>query len=239
MNLRAKTLTICGFVGILATIIISSLCISDWSGITKGAFAAVLWSEIVFFGGLVFVEWISTRTNQIMTRASLYAIITIYALINIIISFIYIGLFKESTTSFAIIQVILFALAAISIAISLAASKSVQKSNEQTMKAVVNSEAMIARLRKLADCPECEQYASTLKTLSDDLRFTDISKVVEEDVEISNTISTIETEIKYINEVGNIDNSTTHDKISPALARLKTLIYQRKISVSAVNTGKI
>lgn len=232
MNRRSKTILVSGVILLIATIIVSLICIDDWSGVTGWAFVTMLWSEVVLFGGLVFVEWFSEKSEQIITRSSHYVIIAAYAVINFLISIFYMTLLKEATTFFAVVQVVILAVASVGIVISLAASKGVQRSNEHTVKAVENAEEMIERLNKLALCPECDRFASTLKKMSDDLRFTDISKTVAEDTEISNVISTIEVEI------GNTDEGT-YEKIKMALVRLNTLILQRKISVNAVNKGKI
>ena len=232
MNTRCKAILICGVITFLATGIISFLCINDWSGVTPWACTAILWSEIVLFGGLLFVEWVSKGTQQIITRSLLYTIIATYTVINFLVSILYINLLKDGNTSFTIIQIALFAAAAVGIVISITVSKAVRQSNDQTMKAVDNAEAMIGRLNKLLTRPECEPYASMLKVLSEDLRFTDISKIVPEDVDISMSISEIELEISKMD-----DSADT--KIKTALVRLKTLIEQRKISVSAANKGKI
>ena len=232
MSTRYRVILISGIITLLATVIISCLCIADWNGVTPWAFTAILWAEIVFFGGLLFVEWESKKTDQIITRSLLYTIIAAYTIINFLVSILYIVLFKESHTSFAIIQIALFSISAISIAISMAASKAVRQSNDQTMKAVDNAEAMIERLNKLLVRPECEPYTSMLKSLSEDLRFTDISKTVPEDADIAMNISEIELTLC------NLDDAAD-EKIKSALVRLKTLIEQRKLSVSSINKGKI
>jgi predicted DNA-binding protein (UPF0251 family) len=100
------------------------------------------------------------------------------------------------------------------------------------MKAVDNAEAIIERLNKLLVRPECEPYTSMLKSLSEDLRFTDISKTVPEDADIAMNISEIELTLC------NLDDAAD-EKIKSALVRLKTLIEQRKLSVSSINKGKI
>lgn len=232
MNRRSKTILVSGVISLIATIIVSLICINDWSGLTGWAFVTMLWSDVALFGGLVFVEWSAEKSGQIITRSSLYAIIVAYAIINFLISIFYMTLAKEAATSFAVVQVVILAVASVGIVISLAASKGVQISNEHTAKAVENAEAMIERLNKLALCPEYERFASVLKNASEDLRFTDISKSVAEDAEISNVISTIEVEI------GSTDEST-YERVKTALVHLNTLISQRKISVNAINKGKI
>ena len=232
MNTRCKAILICGIITLLATSIISSLCISDWEGVTKWAFTAILWSEIVLFGGILFVERISQRTEQIITRVLLYTIISLYSVLNLLVSAIYIASFKDGSTSFTIIQVAMFAVATISFVISIVASKAVRQSNENTMKAVDNAEAMIDRMNKLLVRPECEPYSKMIRILSDDLRFTDISKIAPEDTEISMNISEIDLVLCSMDD-------SADEKIKTALVRLKTLIEQRKISVSTANKGKV
>lgn len=84
MNRRSKTILLSGIIAVIATIIIALVCIDDWTGLTGWAFATMLWSELVFVGGLVFVEWVANRTEQIVTRSTVYTVTTAYAVINFI-----------------------------------------------------------------------------------------------------------------------------------------------------------
>ena len=232
MNRRSKTILISGGITFTTTIIVLLICIDDWKGLTGWAFAAIMCSEIVLFGGLIFAEWFAKKTDQLILRSSICVIIVTYAVINFLISICYMALSKDATTSFAVIQIIILAVASLSIVISVSVSKGVHKSNGRTMKAVENAEAMIERLDKLALCPECDDFASTIRKISEDLRFTDISKTVVEDAEISNIICTIENEVDSTKEC-------THETIKASLIRLNTLTSQRKNSVNVVNKGKI
>ena len=232
MKRRSITISISGVIVLLATIIISAICIDDWSGLTGWAFSAILWSEIIFFCGLVFVEWIAERTEQIITRASLYVILSAYAIINIPGSILYIAFYKDACTSFAVVEVALLSLAAVAIVVSLATSKSIRQSNEKTMNAVATIEAMVERLNKLAIAPECKVYSSALKKVSEDLKFTDISVSVPEDAEIDGAISSIEVAV-----ISESENAT--ETIKEALIRLNSLISKRKISTSSCKKGRI
>lgn len=58
MNRRSKTILVSGVILLIATIIVSLICIDDWSGVTGWAFVTMLWSEVVLFGGLVFVPFL-------------------------------------------------------------------------------------------------------------------------------------------------------------------------------------
>lgn len=194
MNRQNITISIAGVIILLVTITISTLCIDDWSGLTGWAFATMLWSELLFFAGLVFVEWVAARTEQIITRTALYTLLSAYAIVNIPVSIIYLAFFKEAATSFIIVEVVLLAVVAIAVVATLTISKSVHQSNEKTMNSVVMVESLIERMNKLALTPNCEKYSSQLKKMSDSLRFTDTSVVVQEDTEIIDAISIIELE---------------------------------------------
>lgn len=227
MNRRSITISICGAITLLATIMIGILCIKDWSGLTGWTFCAMLWSELVFFGGLVFTEWAAAKTEQIITRSALYVLLSGYAIINIFVSILFTSLFPEATAAFAGIKIGLLALFAIAVVVSLTASKSIRQSNEFTLQNISNVESMIERLNRLAVTPECEAYASSLRKACEDLRFTDSSVSVPEDAEINNTLSSVEIDIT--NNAENADET-----IKASLIQLNTLIAKRKISVKFV-----
>lgn len=232
MNKRSKSIFLSGCIVLAATIMVSMLCIKDWSGLTGLAFSTMLLAEIVFFAGFISVEWIAEKTEQVIARSAVYTLVCAYAAANILVSILYIVFFKEKVTSFAVIQVVLLAAAAIAVIVSLTAGKSIYESNDNTMKAVINVEALIERLNQLAVSPACTDFSSSLRKLSDDLRFTDISKSVQEDADISDVISAIEIESGHSSE-------HTFETIKTALIRLNSLIEQRKLTVSASKKGKI
>jgi hypothetical protein len=232
MKRRSITISIIGVITLIVTIIISTLCIADWSGLTVLAFSTIIWTEVVFFGGMVLVEWAAERTEQVFTRSALYVLFSAYAVINIPVSILYIAFLKQARTSFVIVEVVLLAVIAIIMVVSLSASKRVYQCNQKTMENLAGIEAMIERLNKLAVSPECETYSSALKKLSDDLRFTDISASAPEDTEIAVAISSIEIEVKSAGE-------NTAETIKETLVRLNSLIAQRKLAVCASKKGRV
>lgn len=232
MNRRAIAISISGVIILFATIIISVLCIDDWSGLTGWAFGVMLWSEIVFFGGLVLVEWAAEKTEQIIIRSSIYALISAYTAVNIPVSVLYIAFFKEAIISFAIIEIVLLSIIVIAISVFLAASNGVRQSSENIMANRMNIELMIERLNKLAVEPGCDAYSSVLKRLSDDLRFSGLSTSVSEDVEIDKAISAIEIEIGG-------EGETSSEGIKATMIRLNSLIAQRKLAAGAAKKGRV
>lgn len=141
-------------------------------------------TPIHIFGGLTFVEWISKNVEQLIIRPSMYFIIAVYTGINILISILYMMLFKWFVIHFIIIEIALLVIAIIFTLISILSVSSVRNSNEYTIKSVANMENITLMLDKLAISPECNDFVATIKKLKEDLKFTDISKIVPEDKEI-------------------------------------------------------
>lgn len=229
---RFNSISICGIVTFIATIILSEMGIDDWSGLTKWAYYTILGSEIIFFSGLLWAEYISQKTEQIITRVALYLLLSTYTFINIVVAIIFILFYKNENTSFINIEVIINALLFTAIVVFLTASKSIYKSNQKTMSNLNNVTAIIERLDKLATVDKCLAYRPTLNKLSEDLRFSDVSSPVWEDSEINKTISVIEIEV--------MKNSDTSDKtIKEALVNLNSLIAQKSIAISLSKKGNI
>lgn len=232
MYRRSIIILISGAITLMASIIIFLLSIKDWSGVTSLAVVAIVWSELVFFGGLTFVEWISKKVEQLIIRPSMYFIIAVYTGINILISILYMMLFKWFVIRFIIIEIALLVIAIIFTLISILSASSVRNSNEYTMKSVANMENIILMLDKLAISPEYNDFATTIKKLKENLKFTDISKIVPEDKEIVEVVGDIETLISCKDE-------TRNEKINKNLVILDTLIAKRKIAVQSIQKGKI
>lgn len=232
MYRRSIIILISGAITLMASIIIFLLSIKDWSGVTSLAVVAIVWSELVFFGGLTFVEWISKKVEQLIIRPSMYFIIAVYTGINILISILYMMLFKWFVIRFIIIEIALLVIAIIFTLISILSASSVRNSNEYTMKSVANMENIILMLDKLAVSPEYNDFATTIKKLKENLKFTDISKIVPEDKEIVEVVGDIETLISCKDE-------TRNEKINKNLSILDALIAKRKIAVQSIQKGKI
>lgn len=232
MSRRIKAILISGIVVLLATILIFPLIINNWSGLTGLAFTTIIFSEIVFFTGLLYIEWLSKNTQQLIIRSGLYIVLPIYSGLNILLSIMYIYFFRYAIKTFTVMQIMLLAAAIIASTVVIVSGKSVYLSNKETMQAVSDMESMIEKLNRLSSYPGDEQLSSNFRKISESLRFTDVSKIVPEDAEIDKVISSIEV------EMNNADKDS-HESINNFLVRLNTLISQRKISANAINKGEI
>lgn len=230
MSRRSRAILISGLTAFAATAAVALLCIRDWSGITGWAFLTMLWSETVFVAGLLFAERASELTEPVATRAVLYTVIAVYAVVNMAVSLLYMILFKKAYTSFGVIQVVLLAAALVITIVSFTASKGIRTENDRASNAVLQGEAMVNHLERQAADPACAAVSSMLRKLADELQFTDLSVIVQEDAEIEQILSEIETETG--------DGQST-ESVRAKIDRLYTLIAQRKISARTAQTGRI
>ena len=113
MNRRSMTISFSGVIILIVTVIITTLYVDDWPMLTIGAFIMLLLTEILFFGGLILVERIAERSEQIITRSTLYTLLSAYLVVNVPVSILYMAFLKEASTSFMIIEVVLLAILAI------------------------------------------------------------------------------------------------------------------------------
>lgn len=141
MSRRSRAILISGLTAFAATAAVALLCIRDWSGITGWAFLTMLWSETVFVAGLLFAERASELTEPVATRAVLYTVIAVYAVVNMAVSLLYMILFKKAYTSFGVIQVVLLAAALVITIVSFTASKGIR--TEKLMCRKVTQENLI------------------------------------------------------------------------------------------------
>lgn len=232
MYRRSKTILISGGITIITTIIILLLFFKDWFGVSSIAAVTIIWSEIVFFGGLIFAEWISKRTEQIIVRSSIYVTVFVYAIANILISVLFILELRWFVKSFIAIELILLAIAAIIILISVSVGSNVANLNAHIMESVNNMERIVGRLDELVINPDCREFSPKIKKLSDDLRFTDCSKIVPEDIEIDKVVGELEILAGDGKEVVN-------EEFDKKLVNLKELIAKRKIALHIRQKGKI
>lgn len=233
MNTRNKTIIFSGIAILLATIITIMLCIRSWSTMAFIATAFIIWAELSFFLGLLAVEQMARWTEQIFLRSSLIVVSSLYSCSVIIASLVFLNLLPHTYTAFWIIQVILLMLSAVLFFVIYASSKSIRTANRRTGNAVTRIESMVHRLEILAASENHGSAASTLKALSEHLRYTDMSVSVSVDEDMEAMISSLEAE--YSKDL----NRLTQDTISKKVTALNSLIARRKIETASAKEGGI
>lgn len=234
MNRYSKALLISGIITVVISVIVLFLCINDWSGLTPLAAVFIIWAQIVFFGGLIFQQKIRTQTEQLVLQASFIPLLTIYSFICGVLSVLFLIRFKSEWKYFVSIQLILAGIIATLLIALYSASKAIRVTNQNTMHDIIQINSYISRINTLAvTAGEEEGYGFDLKTISEALRFTDISAMVPVDEEIDHIISELELEF----EKETIFRSTK--LIQKRCTKLAKLIEKRKIQSKAIKEGII
>lgn len=234
MNRYSKALLISGIITVVISVIVLLLCINDWGGLTPLAAVFFIWAEIVFFGGLIFQQKISSQTEQLVLQASFIPLLTIYSFVCGGLSVLFLIKFKPEWKFFISIQLVLAGITAILLIALYSASKAIRSANRNTMHDIIQINSYISRINTLAvSAGEEESYGLDLKTISEALRFTDVSAVVSVDEEINDIISELELEF----EKETIFRSAK--LIQERCTKLAKLIEKRKIQSKTIKEGII
>lgn len=233
MNRRSKTLLISGAIVIAVTAAILAICIEEWVDLIPLTAAFMIWAELVLFIGLALTEIDSGSSQSIITRASAGIVLSVYSGAAFLLSLLFMLSFRESFKTFMVLQLLLLAVAAVTLLTANAASKGIRSANARTDTATEQINSYITRLGALAALDAVKEAAPALKKLADDLRFTDHSVVVGIDREIGDVISVLELEL------AKSADSRSADKLQSEYVRLNSLIAQRKLEAKAAKTGGI
>jgi hypothetical protein len=232
MKGRLITIAVIGFTVMAVTVILTSLLPIDWVGITGTAYAAALWSEFVLFAGFAAVEILSDKTEEIITRTSIYAALAAYSSVNFVVSLLFMVFFKDSEKSFTAVQVLLFAALVIALTVILWLSRTVGQSANKTLAATRRIQDFIKRLGVLSAVPVLEPCKKEFEALADDLRYADASINVDEDDLIEAQIEGLEAEVQT-------PSPEFAMNVRAALVQLKSLVAQRRYSVKPLKRGRI
>lgn len=231
MNNRSKTFAAIGAIAIIATVTICLICIKDWSGLTTLAFVFLLWAEVVFFGSGMLVERISAKSEGIITSSSWYIIGSVYSGIVFLLSLFNLGNHSTQSKWFWMIQIILIAVTLIALFLFSSVSKEVHRANNKTESLLNSFSSTVSRLALLSERVTDVDQATLLKKLSEELRFTDATAVVEADTKIENAVSAIELEIEK--------SSPDSSAIENSIAAINSAIKERKVQLTTAKRGRI
>lgn len=225
-NRRAKTLLLIGLIVIIATNLIFSL---SKSGVllphTFLGFSFIVFSEIVLFFGLVALEIISEKSEQVFMRSGAGVVLIAYTSLVFLISVVYMNLPIAALSLFLIVQIIMFVIAIVLEIIIIITSKSIKSKNDDVISSVSKINNIVESLILLKANSE---YERQLDTIIDELKFSDVSTSVEIDSEIESEISKLKLEITK--------NKQDADK---HIDNINTLIQKRKLQIKNIKVGGI
>lgn len=185
MSGRNKITLAAGLVVVLATIGVFAAARPEEYLSTSLGFGFLLYGEVVFFAGFVFVEYLAARSSQIMTRAGVGIPLEGYALIVIISSAVYMNLHSEHGGGFVILQIILAAAAAVSILAAAGASRSRYVQDSKTLQADAVVKGFIDELTVIK---ESSERKAEIDKLIEGMKYSDTSLMTDADVELKDAI---------------------------------------------------
>lgn len=228
MNRKSKLSLVLGIVVLLATICIFFLARPVFLPSTIIGFVFLLYSELVFFGGIILIGYLAQKSSGIITRAGVGLTIEIYALIVFISSLIYMNINLLFYRGFLIIQILLLVVAIIIASLLGVFSKE-----------AYNKDAKV--LRANAMCKEFEselilirEQVSDKKSIDkviEQIRFSDTSSMCDADVEIDDKINELKTLISA--------NETNDKDVEGLVKDIEFLIKKRNLQIKNSNQGGI
>ncbi|QHQ59772.1 hypothetical protein Ana3638_02280 [Anaerocolumna sedimenticola] len=232
MNKRGKTLSIIGAISVVVTILLFFLLTSERSTMTWAGFCSILLAEIATFGGLVFLESISTKLSLIVMSAIGGGALIAIPLISIAVSLLFMVSQSHAYKVFAAIQIVSLAILVILLIIAYQVSTSVKYTSDKLLSAEKTITRITDKLKMLADDRHNKVYSEKIKRIAEDIRYSDISTTVAADTEI-------ETKIESLKLILLSENDQKEEKANALLDDMLLLVNRRKMEVKNTKQGGI
>lgn len=234
MKNRNNAISIIGVTLVIFTAILFALLTEDRTRTMFICLGFIVGAEIVFFGGLLLIEYLSRTTSQIILRTVCGITLSIGSLASILVSCIYIGRDVDSLRGFYSWQLIIWVLAIVVLTIGYFTASSVNNSDSRTMNAVMTLAVVVDQLTTLSDDSRNTKYADQLKKIADELRYSDTSSLVPSDELIQNAVAKLE--VVFVQEYGEDEKD---NEIKSLLSEMLVLISRRKQEVKFTKAGGI
>lgn len=234
MKNRTSAISIIGVVLVVFTGILFALLTEDRRTSMFICLGFIVGAEIVFFGGLLAIEYLSRTTSQIIVRTVCGIILGVGSLASILVSCIYMGRDIDSLRGFYSWQLIIWVLAIIGITIGYFTASSVKTSDTRTMNAVMTLTNIFDQLTSFSDDSRNTKYADQLKKIADELRYSDTSSLVPSDELIQNAVAKLE--VVLVQEYGEDEKDS---EINNLLSEILVLINRRKQELKLTKVGGI
>ncbi|WP_312495582.1 hypothetical protein [Anaerosporobacter sp.] len=234
MKNRNNAISIIGVTLVIFTVILFALLTEDRTRTMFICLGFIVGAEIVFFGGLLLIEYLSKTTSQIILRTVCGITLGVGSLASILVSCIYIGRNVDSLRGFYSWQLIIWVLAIIGITIGYFTASSVKTSDTRTMNAVMTLTNIFDQLTSFSDDSRNTKYADQLKKIADELRYSDTSSLVPSDELIQNAVAKLE--VVLVQEYGEDEKDS---EINNLLSEILVLINRRKQEVKLTKVGGI
>ncbi|SHM21963.1 hypothetical protein SAMN02746066_01220 [Anaerosporobacter mobilis DSM 15930] len=234
MKNRNSAISIIGVIIVVFTGILFALLTEDRRTSMFICLGFIVGAEIVLFGGLLTIEYLSRTTSQIIVRTVCGITLGVGSIASILVSCIYMGRDVDSLRGFYSWQLIIWVLAIIGITIGFFTASSVKASDTRTMNTVMTLTLVTDQLTSLSDDSRNTKYADQLKKIADELCYSDTSSLVPSDELIQNAVAKLE--VVLVQEYGEDEKDT---EIKNLLSEILVLINKRKQEVKLTKVGGI
>lgn len=227
MNKKIISASIVGAVFFVATILLFMLNYSIMFPSRIIGLVFILYGEIVFFTGYILIEYLSGKSNGVMTWAGLGTSILGYALIVCASSLIYMKLHIFAYVGFVSLQIVLLVLCVVISLFIAMASMSKKKNDERILG---NQKVILEFVAALQEMADISTRGPELTKLAEMLRYTDTSCVVEVDTEIQESV-------ERVRELAAATQDEDKELLDAELKTLRNLINKRNIQTRISKQG--
>lgn len=226
MNKRIIGASLIGATVLLATVLIFMLNYSVFFPSQIIGFSFIVYSEIVLFAGYVLIEYISSKSHKLMSWAGLGTAIGGYAFLVFLSSLIFMKLHILLYLGFVSFQIVLFVICVIVCVLIVLASIS-KKQRDMGVDGAQN--VIQGFIEQLSDLEaQCEDKKTICK-ISEMLKYTDTSCLVEADNEIEASLS------KLKDILG--EEEPDAEKFQEEAYKLEKIIHKRNVQTRASKRG--
>jgi len=230
---RIKAITIIGSLTFLLSIFLYFMIPIERITIVWLGMIFILLAEMIFFGGLALIEYLSRSVSQVFIRSFGGAAVVIIPIISVAVSMIFMLTKSESINMFIIMQVSLIVILSIIAVIAYYVSLGIKKESDNVLKSVSELSAMIGKLNLLRNDNSNTKYSAMIGKVVDELKYSDISSVVPCDEKLNAKLTNLESELLKN------DCESKDKKVSVILNDMLNIIKHRKIELRGIKKGGI
>ncbi len=233
MKARNKTAVLMiGFILIVITLLLFYLLpeerqFIDWVGI-----GFIVLAEIVFSCSFIIIEKAAIKSEGTLLRSGGYSIISLYSFAALVISLLYMWLFREGIKYLLAIQLVLVAIAAILLILVVMSATHIAEKNKETLQAVSTMQVLLNKVIVLQNSEANKPYGQKLNLLYEAIRYCDNSASVPTDDLISSKIS----ELEHMLE-SSLENKD--DRVDETIDQILLFMKKRTTEVSSLKVGRI
>ncbi len=192
MSRKNLTIGIIGTVVILITLIMFFTLKEQFVTIEWLALMFILMAEIIFFGGLILTENIAKDYEGLFLRSGVYSALTIFSIASLVISLIFMFAFTDSTKTFIVLQLLLWAIATIIVTLIITLGSSILQRNSKTEEAINNMALLQEKATDLGNNPLNSAFSYDIHRIAEAIRFSDISSTSPSDGTIFEKLKELE-----------------------------------------------